>query len=317
MRPFWRFVLLSLLALALLPLVRGEPTVDVALYPEPLFGQIYPLTEYTVMARLNYSQNTAPSPPTGALNFTVSIVVRLRGSYHFGESVTGYSMILREEGFWVEAVGGAHEACFNWSLDKDYFELGAMPYEDVQVEFNLRVLSEGSVLAVGQGVFHLVDSSKEEYVLGKISEMAGEVGLIQELDLDRDISNYVEALGEAQASMAVGDVVGALKVVEVYEDRMRPRLIVLLSRALEESLGVRQELEAEVEGLVGELEECAGLEAQLESLESTLETLSLAYTEANKALGEARRNLTWALTGVFAAGFLGFFAGRWSLGRWG
>jgi hypothetical protein len=310
--------------------------VQLEVEPEPLFGQIIHGHNYNFSLSFNstgYTVNPGESlHDEPGLIYTGNLVTSLylewkgKGSYDFGESTTGYTLNLDQvelnhtipfqftESLIIE---------YNYSFERDSFQFGIKPYEDVETTATISVYPEAQNVSSGETVkgpqlvsssreFHLVDEIKINYLEGKYQDMQAEINSLVELKSVNtfDESVYYELLDEMNFSMEQGDYIRALDIYQSYDEDERTELIIDLANEVNNSMMRIEEflgLSSEIAILERELEACEG---DYENLESDYNALSNTYQRKQAELEAAKRNLTTAITAVFLASVFFFFLGR-------
>lgn len=319
------------------PGVHGADPAQVylTLTPEPQFRQVWANKLYT----FNVSALTEPGTMdpgmavegrpgytyTGDMKVYLEMVWRAVGGFDFGTSTTGYNTLLDENGFYVEldapVEGNRSTTLFNFTFTRDAFELGAKPFEDVEITITMTlypIIESGGKTELGDSILEkgknlvLIDSMKTRYVEGKFEEMQAEVNEALRLENPVKVDQFLlnELVSEVGGLIEAGDYVEALDEYKKYDEKHRTNLLVqLVDEALlaEDSLQVVEELESSVQSLEDELAYYQGENLQLEEQYMTLTTL---FQSKQAELDAAKRSLTSAITVVFLASIVFFFLGR-------
>jgi hypothetical protein len=310
--------------------------VQLEVDPEPLFGQISHGESYNFSLTFNstrYIVNPGESIHNAlGLIYTGNLITSLhlewnsKGSYDFGESTTGYTFNIDQVELNQTIPFQLTESLvveYNYSFERDSFQLGIKPYEDVEITATISVYHEAQNLTSGENVkgpqlvsgsqeYHLLDDIKINYLEGKYQDMEAEINQLNNLSsLETfDDTAYYELLDEMNNSMEQGDYIRALDVYQSYDEDERRELIIDLAEEVNNSLMRIEELSglsSEVARLERELE---AYEQDYEKLESDYSTLSNTYQRKQAELEAAKRNLTTAITVVFLASGFFFFLGR-------
>lgn len=334
---------LLILALTLDPIYvkAGDELAAISLEvtPEPLHMQLNSGETYTFnLSVTNGELGNIPGEPvdpadgvmryTGNLTFALRITWRVTGGYHFGGKVTGYGREVDEVELNATIPtplnGSDAWVCLEHAFERDGFDLGAKPYEAIEVRLRASVHPElynstvgprdkqrGESAAVDSLTLYLVDEEKVEYVEGKLQEMEEELELLSllpqsETTLDEGV--YLAILEEVKALVEDGDYVSALDEYEGYDEKQRMRLLRALIRETNSSLAVLDQFNT----LRGRVEL---LEQSYDLLEERFIEISNAYQGKLGELEAAKQFSTTAITGAFISAVVFFFLGRLSARR--
>jgi hypothetical protein len=291
---------LTLIALSV-PSIYGEPVIEIELSPEPSFNQVLAYETYQINVSLNYLNIslidlTEYTGEPDTILFEGKISLKGSGGYDFGESSTGYSYNLKDFFLNLSSPIDTRFTVFNYTFEKDAYEYGVKPYENVEVKikFDGYLMSDDSVglkISTNSIDLILIDEMKTRYLEGKYSEVMEEINVVIDKpgleSLDRD--KYIDYLNEMNATLTLGDYVKALDIWDDYDEKHRLDLIHDVARASENQY---EEL------------------MQLVSIEDQLDTAIV-----NAELDAAKKNLSTAITAVFITAIIFYFLGRHELNR--
>jgi hypothetical protein len=310
--------------------------VQLEVNPEPQFGQIihgesynFSLTFNSTGYTVNKGESLHDEPGliyTGNLISSLYLEWKGKGSYDFGESTTGYTFNIDQVELNQTIPFPLTESLiidYNYPFERDSFQLGIKPYEDIEITATISVYHEAQNITSGEIVkgtqlessyqeFHLVDDIKIDYLEGKYRDMQAEINILNEVKsiITFDESAYYEILDEMNTSLRQGDYVRALDVYQSYDEGERTELILDLANEVNNSLIRIKELlglNSEVARLERELE---AFEQDYDNLESDYSALSNTYQRKQAELEAVKRNLTTAITAVFLTSVFFFFLGR-------
>jgi hypothetical protein len=338
-------MLATLLVATCAPVVNaGELSVSFEASPTPLHSQVTAYESYVFNVTVeNNGVTITPGEPideagqvkyTGRVIVSLTLTIRGRGGYDFGESTTGYTTSVLEEAELETTIimpvngTGAHVP-FNYTFTKDAYEYGLKPYENVDVTMKAEAYVEvynqttgpaapfkGPRIGESTVVYSLIDETKIAYVEGKLMDMAEEVVPIQGIDKPEYVNTalYLNTLNEMNSSVMDGDYVGALKTYKRYDEKYRQSLISSLTREAATSRE-RASTITDLEWRILQLEstskqEANRLQLELDQAQAKYATLSQTYQSKQIELEEAKQNLTTAITAVFLASIAFFFLGR-------
>lgn len=318
---------MTLIAISV-PSIYGEPVIEIELSPEPSFNQVLAYETYLVNVSLNYLNISlidlaeyTGEPDT--ILFEGKISVKGRGGYDFGESSTGYSFNLEDFSLNLSSPIDIGFTVFNYTFEKDAYEYGVKPYEnvDIKLKFDGYLLmsddSMGPKISTKSIDLILIDEMKIQYLEGKFSEMMEEIKVVIDKpgleSLNRD--RYIEYLNEMNSTLTLGDYVEALDVWDDYDEKHRLDLIREVARASEIQYEELIQLESIEDQLETTIEEFEALESEYESLFETYAALANTYHKVNAELDVAKKNLSTAITAVFITAIIFYFLGQRELKR--
>jgi len=312
--------LLSLIFICITtPSIYAEPSLELSFYPEAKYNQLWAYETYLVNVSINsfepfnFSYVTDPV----SLLYRVEIQWQGKGSYDFGSSTTGYNIGLMEKTVNLTTPLEANSVSFNFTNTKDYYELGRLPYETIEVQFIAKVFpvfedgSLGPQIASCIQTYVLIDETKVSYLEGKQAELIEEINTalkasgLEKLNRER-YQGIIEAMN---ASMTEGNYVEALDIWQDYDEDNRCGLIKGIIRAAESEYAELQTLRQVAEDLRKAETTIDQLKSEYEHLEATYGALANAYNKVNLELEATKRNLTTAITAIFAAAILFYFIG--------
>ena len=319
-------ILLSLICV-FIPAAIANPSLEVALSPEPQFNQVWAYETYQVNLTLqgfNLSQIdlTGYTGTPAQLLYEGTVIWKGKGGYDFGSATTGYNFKLDDLS--VEITSSFDDSVlFNLSLENDALDYGVKPYEKVDVTLSISVYlkmsdgTKGPLLASKSHTWSMVDELKVSYLEGKCSDMSGEIasvtGASRLTSLNRD--KYLGILEDMNTSLAQGNYIEAQDIWRDYDDGERTNLIVALvhaSNLQSEELDQFAGLENQLAAAQSDIE---SLQDQYDNLEATYFALSNTYHKVNAELDAAKRNLSTAITAIFLSSILFYFIGQRGLIR--
>lgn len=290
--------------------------------PEPLHGQLWARETYLLNISGPVVNISLPEYSdldiTGNLVYNGSVSWKGLGNYHHGTASTGYSYNLDKSYFQLLTDLSDPYAFINITLDRDAYQYGMKPFEEVHMTFRVDAyleIEEDGVISLGPKIetetklLILADDEKVEYLYNKFSEMEADVNLVL-------LSPGLEALNKTQFSefvkvmnqtLSVGDYPEALDLWQKWDNKERLRMFSAFVRFAETdslALEVLQEVEVERDLIQTEFDH---LEDKYVAIFKE-NKLNLAELEATK------QGLTSAITGVFLSAIVFFFLGRRSNG---
>jgi hypothetical protein len=314
------------------------PSLEVELIP--FFDQILHGETYTFIIKFNSTgngieQSEAVTGQPGLVytgNYLVSLTFswRGKGSYDFGDATTGYTYNLDNielnRSLTFPESGSTVTLRFNHTFDRDSFQFGMKPYEDIEIVNTVSIYyeirnSSSGIIVKGPRIgsfsteYYLIDDIQVDYLKGKYQDMQSEIVNLDKVDSTQTFqkSRYYKLLEQMNNTLNDGDYLEAKEIYLDYDEDSRAELISDLANEANNSLHRIEELKdlrAEVANLEIKLDVC---ELDYENLESRYNALSNAYQREQAELEALRRNLTTAITAVFLASVLFFFLGRRSI----
>jgi hypothetical protein len=331
---FQYYLITFLMVTATVPTVYASGiivTFDVS--PPPFQNQFMAHQSYVFNVTVkNDGVNVVPGRPldpkvaviqyTGRVIVSLELTFRASGGYSFGEASTGYTANLdRVElntTIPLPANGTKVSVPFSHLFDKDAFDYGVKPYENMEVAAKVSTYYElynwtigpeqsfrGPVAGESRNTYRLLDETKIAYVEGKLKDMAAEIKPLMSIR-DPEYVNatfYLQLLDKMNKTIQAGDYFSALKTYERYDEKHRTSLINNLMDEANTSITRAETVKA--------LEQRMQVfEADIDQLQARYAALSQTYQLSQAELEEAKQSLTTAITAVFIASIAFFFLGR-------
>ncbi len=336
-RSFFSILMFVLLILSkfTLPVKSAESDeniieIYIEINPEPKYNQlivdkIYRINLTLLNKEYEFIENTMSndSPKINSEeNFTILITYEwwIKGTYSYGGVSSGYSHKVDsiEETHFIKAlhINESNTLFFNKTFVRDTFNLGAKPYEKIEVKMKTNVyhyiLSHSdnettydNLLANQNKQFLLLDELKIKYVKGKYKDLKNELELLEKIPDERaslDEEKYIKFITDMNRSIDIDNYYEALNVYQDYE-RTRIDLVAELIYNLNSSL---MELD-KVTDLKNRIQR---LESDYENLEKDYIKLQEAYHQKTIQLENQRQMTITVLAGIWVSAFIFFLIGR-------
>ena len=326
-------IVFLVIAVAVPPVHAGGILVTSDTSPPPFRGQVTAYQRYVFNVTVkNDGLNVVPGrplhPKVAVIQYTGRVIVGLEltfkasGGYNFGEASTGYTIMLDSvqlnTTIPIPSNGTKASLPFSYLFDKDAFDYGVKPYENVEVAakayayyemYNWTVGPEqpfkGPVAGESRVTYRLLDETKIAYVEGKLVDMADEIKPLAGIRCPEYVNAtlYLQLLDEMNETVQAGDYFSALKTYERYDEKHRASLIDAL--ILEANASITR-----AEAIIALEQRVTVLETDVDQLQSMYATLLATYQRKQAELEEAKQSLTTAITAVFIASIAFFFLGR-------
>jgi len=308
-------------------------TVTFDVSPPPFLSQVMALQSYVFNVTLkNDGLNIVPGRPvdpnvaviqyTGRVIVGMELIFKASGGYNFGEASTGYTISLDRvklnTTILIPSNGTTVFLSFSHFFDKDAFDYGVKPYENVEVTakayayyeiYNWTIGPEqpfkGPVAGESRTVYRLLDETKIAYVEGKLMDMADEIRPLMIIRSPEYVNAtfYLQLLDEMNETIQAGDYFSALKTYERYDEKHRASL---MDELLNEAYTSVTRAET-----INSLEQRVEVqEADIDQMQNRYATLLATYQREQAELEAAKQSLTTAITAVFLASIAFFFLGR-------
>ena len=312
------------------PMAFAEPSLKVDVSPTPEYSQLWAYDTYLFNVSLvdfnasNVNLTDYSQDPFG-LEYYMKFTWRVIGGYHFGNASTGYASTPKSVYYQEKTNLNNSSPIFNFTIEKDSYEYGALPTENVRMDFNFNIYlimdddSTGPRIASKSQTYELMDESKVAFFEGKYYEMNIELKAVLDskgLD-DFNRERYSTILADMNSSLNQGNYIEAQNIWEDYNEDDRTDMIIGLIRASDMQTEKLESLESIEENLTRVENELDLLEEEYEQLQRTYSTLANTYQKINIRLESLEKNLSTAITGVFLASIVFFFIGRYSIEREG
>ena len=310
--------LLTIIVVFYTPFVSADISID--FNPEPLHGQLWAFETYQL--RTNSPEINLSNPEyidfelTGNLIYDYTIHWNGVGQYYHGTGVTGYSYDL-DTFYYHNLARIGDNSLINVTLEKNLFQYGMKPYEDIKIRFTvdifLEIIEEGVKLKgpkvdSSSKTMFLVDDNKVSYLDDKFLDLQSEINITVNTKGLEDFkrSRYLEITDTMNNSIANGDYSEALEIWDDWVRKDRERMFTIYS----DLVSIQSD----------ELESYKGIEVSLENLQTEYNFLEEKYyavlSENQQNLEEleaAKEGLTNSITGVFLSAIVFFFLGRRSI----
>lgn len=331
---FQYFLIIFLIVTATTPAVHASGIIvafDVS--PSPLHSQVMARQSYVFNVTVkNDGVNVVPGrpldPKIAVIQYTGRVIVSLElslkafGGYSFGEASTGYTIKIDQvelnTTIPLPSNGTTVSVTFSHFFDKDAFDYGVKPYENIEVAAKVSTYYElynwtigpeqpfkGPVAGESRTTYRLLDETKIAYVEGKLMDMAAEIKPLMSISEPEYVNAtfYLQLLNDMNETIQIGDYFSALKTYERYDEKHRTSLIDNLMDEASTSI-TRAETVKTLE------QRMEVLEFDVDQLQSKYVTLLATYQRKQTELEEAKQSLTTAITAVFIASIAFFFLGR-------
>jgi hypothetical protein len=310
--------LLTLIIAFYIPFASADTSLDIS--PDPLHGQLWAFETYQL--HTNSPEINLSNPEymdfefTGDLIYDYTINWNGVGQYYHGTGVTGYSYDL-DTFYYHNLARIGDNSLINVTLEKNLFQYGMKPYEDIKIRFTvdifLEIIKEGikskgpKVDSTSKTMF-LVDDKKVSYLEDKFLDLQSEINITVNTQGLEDFrrSKYLEITENMNNSISNGDYSEALEIWDDWIRKDRERMFTAYS----DLVSIQSE----------ELESYKGIEVSMENLQTEynfLEDKYFAVLSANQEkleeLETVKKGLTTSITGVFLSAIVFFFLGRRSI----
>jgi hypothetical protein len=307
--------------------------VHVELSPETNFEQIMHKETYTFNVSIrNLAFDYLPCQSvdddlanffTGNLTTILEFKWVMTGSYDFGDSTAGYQKNLDQvkinTSIPCPPINRSSWVLFNYTFNRDGFELGVKPFETLSVKvsayvhyqvFNESAISLGEKIAGNSRSYTLIDKMKINYIEGKLKDLGNEVELVNIIPETTNLEtrNYLEIFTDMKSSLEKGNYFSALEIYKDYEDKLRLKFI----RSLISETNISLEKAKKTEEYIREID---FLETSYKRLEGKYVILQSSYQRKQLELLNTKQSLTTSITIIFIAAIVFFFFGRRSVKR--
>jgi chaperonin cofactor prefoldin len=333
-----RIKIAILLLILSFPLIHGvwaqeEIVLTLELFPDINYHQIILGETYTFSLNIENSGvdigKDGTLPGSMDLQYTGRIIVEFlynwlyRGTYHFGNSVTGYSGRIDEtrniSRITLPSLNETVTVSLNRTFDRDYFDLGVKPTDDLIINFESSVYLEilnttsgetgrGDKLDTLSIEFFLLDDIKTNYVEGKLVDLEEELIPLMGLPKARttlDEDYFLDFMQEMEEYIDAGNYYAALDVYRDYDTTERDDMIFQIIGDLNSTLDKASRI-PELEDRIDRLEQ------DYERLQEQYLELQETYHDNAMTLENQRRLTTTALAVIPLAAFFSFILGRFS-----
>ena len=306
-----------------IPSVYAEPSLDVKIIPDPEFNQLWAYETYNINITINEFNISETdyyelSENEYSFGYDTEIDVNRYGKYKYGGRSAGYTIIIPQVDPKVVHIDSKNNSItFNFTIDRDSYEYGLLPFEYLEIIISLKVelnISENNsdIISTKSLKFTLIDETKVEYFEGKYRDMRDEIDtVLQASGLESfNREKYENILNEMNTTLASGNYVEAIEIWEHYNEKDRSDMIngmVTASNTEFEELESLRDLQNHVELLEQDLEI---LQSEYDQLENTYVALANTYNKVNQELETVKGNLSTAITAVFLTAIVFYFLGR-------
>ncbi len=333
MRTLLIILILSRITLPVKSVESEENIIDIyiEINPEPKYNQlivdkIYGFNLTLLNKKYEFLENTKSNVPPKIdtrENFTIIITYEwwIKGTYSYGGASSGYSNKVDsiEEIHFIKAlhINESNTLFFNKTFIRDTFNLGAKPYEKIEIKIKANVYhhilnpSDNETttyinqLANQNKQFLLLDELKIKYVKGKYEDLKNELELLKKIPDERTSlveENYIQFITDMNRSIGIDNYYDAL---DIYQDYERTRIDLLA------------ELIYDLNSSFMELDKVKDLENRIQRLESDYGNLEKDYIKLQEEyyqktiqLENQRQMTITVLAGISVSAFIFFLIGR-------